>query len=41
MVLTFVDGIASDFATVAPILKERGFAATCFVTSEWIEKRSA
>ncbi len=41
IVLTFDDANASDYHTVAPILKQHGFNATFYVTSGWVgsEKR--
>ncbi|MEM7234510.1 MAG: polysaccharide deacetylase family protein [Planctomycetota bacterium] len=36
VVLTFDDGNASDFTTVAPILESHGFCGTFFVTSGWV-----
>ncbi len=36
VVLTFDDGNASDYTTVAPTLEKHGFGATFYVTSGWV-----
>ncbi|MBI2423982.1 MAG: polysaccharide deacetylase family protein [Candidatus Hydrogenedentes bacterium] len=37
VVLTFDDAVKSHLTVVAPILKERGFQATFFITHRWME----
>ena len=37
VVLTFDDAVKSHIETVAPLLKEKGFGATFFVTNVWME----
>jgi len=37
VLLTFDDGHASDYHVVLPVLKEFGFSATFFVTTDWID----
>ncbi|MCC6502895.1 MAG: polysaccharide deacetylase family protein [Deltaproteobacteria bacterium] len=36
VLITFDDGHRSDYATALPLLKEYGFKATFFVTTDWI-----
>lgn len=36
VILTFDDGYASDYTTAYPLLGERGFPATFFVTTAWV-----
>jgi len=37
--LTFDDGWSSDFDVVFPILQNRGYQATFFITTDWIESK--
>ena len=39
VVLTFDDGNVSDRTVVAPILKEKGFGATFYITAGWVGRR--
>lgn len=36
VVFTFDDGCETDFLIAAPLLKEFGFSATCYVVSSWV-----
>ncbi|MBE0655361.1 MAG: polysaccharide deacetylase family protein [Bacteroidales bacterium] len=40
VVLTFDDAVRSHLEVVAPVLLEKGFGATFFVTNAWMEDTS-
>jgi peptidoglycan/xylan/chitin deacetylase (PgdA/CDA1 family) len=39
VVITFDDGCETDLIAAAPILRERGFGATCYLTVDWLGQR--
>jgi peptidoglycan/xylan/chitin deacetylase (PgdA/CDA1 family) len=39
VVLTFDDGAETDWVVAAPLLAERGFGATFYVVSRWVDRR--
>ena len=39
--LTFDDGYADNMSSAAPMLREYGFGATCFVVSDWVGSYNA
>ena len=39
VVITFDDGCETDLITAAPMLRERGFSATCYLTVDFLGRR--